>query len=241
MLVSMVPISDDPEPASSESRRGHLGRSLTCLNRLVKDERSSLWARARAASKPVPHVYGNLRDFATRLDDYRNASRTERLQAVAVLTARVAKGSHSGFTTMLGAGVAAVAAYVGVLGTYALFLQQSAVAVGRDTQARVDALTDAGKAEQASAGIKAMRGVGEVLQSGTNIVFTLGGVVLAAIVIGWLLVHDKAQSGAVAQAWLTAFERVDAEEPRPRTDSKSQPRWKRWRSSRKHGPRGISS
>lgn len=207
----------------------------------MKDERSSLWARARAASKPVPHVYGNLRDFASRLAGYRNAPRTERLEAVAVLTARVAKGAHSGFTTMLGAGIAAVAAYVGVLGTYALFLQQSAVAVGRDAQARIDALTDAGKVEQASAGSKAMRAVGEVLQSGTDIVFTLGGVVLVAIVIGWLLVHDKAQAGAIAQAWLTAFERVDAEEPQSRTGPQSSPRRKPWRNSRGHGPRRSRS
>ncbi|MDP9736120.1 hypothetical protein [Curtobacterium sp. 260] len=207
----------------------------------MKNERSSLWARVRAASKPVPHVHANLHDFAIRLDDYRNAARAERLEAVAVLTAQVAKGAHSGFTTMLGAGIAAVAAYVGVLGTYALFLQQSAVAVGRDTQARIDALTDAGKVEQASVGMKAMRAVGDVLQSGTDIVFTLGGVVLAAIVIGWLLIHDRAQAGAIAQAWLTAFERVDAEEAQSRIASHSQPRRKSWRSSREHGSRGSSS
>lgn len=175
------------------------------------NERLSVWARFREARKPVPHVYGDLRNFASRVEGYRAAPELERLEAVAVLTTRVTKVSHPGFATVLGAGVAAVAAYVGVLGTYALFLQQSAVAVGRDAQSRADALTDAGRTEQASTALQAIKAVGEVLHSGTDIVFILGGVVAGAAVIGWLVIHDKAHSGATAQAWLTAFERVDAE------------------------------
>ncbi|MFJ7288631.1 hypothetical protein ACIQUC_09970 [Curtobacterium sp. NPDC098951] len=180
-------------------------------------------------------MYGNLRDFASRIERYRTAPELERLEAVAVLTTRVSRVSHPGFATVLGAGVAAIAAYVGVLGTYALFLQQSAVAVGRDAQARADALTDAGHTEQAVEALKAIKSVGEVLNSGTDIVFALGGVVAAAAVVGWLVIHENAHSGATAQAWLTAFARVDAEltpsNNDPTYDRHRKP-WTHWRPRR---------
>ncbi|MEN0104021.1 MAG: hypothetical protein AAGC90_13955 [Curtobacterium sp.] len=91
------------------------------------------------------HVHTDLLRFEERLSAYRAASPTERLEAIVVLTERSARARSSSPSTVLGAGVAAVAAFAGLMGTYTLFLLQSVVAVARDAQVRADDLVDAGR------------------------------------------------------------------------------------------------
>ncbi|OII28857.1 hypothetical protein BIV03_00980 [Curtobacterium sp. MCBA15_016] len=125
-----------------------LGRILLMPGRGVRS-----WWR-RAFPKTPEHAHSDLRNFEQRLTAYRNASDAARAEARAVLRKRSAAAGSTLPGTVLGAGLTAIVALTGLIGTYTIFLMQSGVAAARDAQVRSDDLHDAGNLEEARTSLR---------------------------------------------------------------------------------------
>ncbi|WP_144761796.1 hypothetical protein [Curtobacterium sp. 9128] len=187
---------------------GMSGRILLRAGRGV----GSWWRRA--FPKTPEHVHSDLRNFEQRLTAYREASDAARAEARAVLRNRSAAAGSAIPGTVLGAGLTAVVALTGLIGTYTIFLMQSGVAGARDAQARSDALHDAGKLEEATTSLSAaMKSLDGLLSSGGELLVGIGAVVVGSIFLAWVIARDRAALHAVATAWLEAYLEVEDTAP----------------------------
>jgi len=167
------------------------------------------WWR-RAFPKTPEHVHSDLRNFEQRLTAYRDASDAARAEARAVLRNRSAAAGSALPGTVLGAGLTAIVALTGLIGTYTIFLMQSGVAAARDAQVRSDALHDAGKLEEARTSLSGvLKGLDSLLSSGGELLVTMGALVVGSIFLAWVIARDRAALHAIATAWLKAYLEIE--------------------------------
>ncbi|MEN0104020.1 MAG: hypothetical protein AAGC90_13950 [Curtobacterium sp.] len=55
------------------------------------------------------------------------------------------------------------------------------------------------------------------MSTGTDTIALIGGLIVGAIIVSWLVATDHARRNSVARAWLTASQHVDAELTPPAT------------------------
>ncbi len=173
------------------------------------------WWR-RAFPRTPEHVHSDLRAFEQRLTAYRAASDSARAEARAVLRNRAVAAGSALPGTVLGAGLTAIVALTGLIGTYTIFLMQSGVSAARDAQVRSDALNDVGKLDDAKTTLSAaLNGMDSLLHSGGELLITIGAIVLGAIFLAWVIARDRAALHAIASAWLEADLEVENPAPAP--------------------------